>query len=288
VKRGQNPNPFRQFVSEQARLFQSAKKVSAVKPDSIRSKVSKDAPCALIFSPHPDDECITGGLPLRLLREAKCKIVNVAVTAGSNRERQSARVRELKNACSFLGFDLTIAGFKKINLQTRKENPAQWKLAVKTVSQILAEQKPRAIFLPHESDDHPTHIGTHFLVLDALKKLPRGFETIVIETEFWKQMANPNLLVESSVDDVADLVAALSLHVGEVKRNPYHARLPAWMMDNVRRGAEVIGKCGGAAPDFVFGTVYRLQKWRDKKLQPSSTGKFLSAKANPLKLWLRE
>jgi len=44
-------------------------------------------------------------------------------------------------------------------------------------------------------------------------------------------MANPNLLVESSVPDVADLIAALACHVGEVRRNPYHARLPAWMMD---------------------------------------------------------
>jgi LmbE family N-acetylglucosaminyl deacetylase len=37
----------------------------------------------LIFSPHPDDECIIGGLALRLLREAKWNVINVAVTLGS-------------------------------------------------------------------------------------------------------------------------------------------------------------------------------------------------------------
>ena len=58
-------------------------------------------------------------------------------------------------------------------------------------------------------------------------------------------MAEPNLLVESGVEDVADLVAALACHVGEVRRNPYHARLPAWMMDNVRRGAELVGGRAG-------------------------------------------
>jgi len=61
-----------------------------------------NAPRVLIFSPHPDDECITGGLALRLLREAKWNVVNVAVTLGSDRVRQAARRRELQNACAAL------------------------------------------------------------------------------------------------------------------------------------------------------------------------------------------
>ena len=38
----------------------------------------------------------------------------------------------------------------------------------------------------------------------------------------------------------------------EVRRNPYHLRMPAWMMDNVRRGAELVGGQGSPAPDFCF------------------------------------
>jgi hypothetical protein len=75
-------------------------------------------------------------------------------------------------------------------------------------------------------------------------------------------MAAPNLMVESTPADVADLVAALSLHAGEVARNAYHLRLPAWMMDNVRRGTELIGGQGAAAPQFVFATLYRLRGWK--------------------------
>ena len=164
----------------------------------------------MIFSPHPDDECIIGGLPLRLQREAKWNVANVAVTLGSKKERKAARQRELKNACGFLGFDLIVAGLEKINLETRKKNRVQWNSAVQTISKILAEQKPRVIFLPHECDVHPTHVGTYFLVLDALKKLPRNFNCFVVETEFWGQMENPNLLVEIGADDLADLIAALS------------------------------------------------------------------------------
>jgi hypothetical protein len=76
-------------------------------------------------------------------------------------------------------------------------------------------------------------------------------------------MDSPNLMIESSAGDLADLVAALSQHVGEVSRNPYHLRLPAWMMDNVRRGAELVGGQGGSAPQFTFATLYRLRGWKD-------------------------
>jgi len=275
-----------QLVSEFARLSKEAKRLpSAGSKKSANKNISNNAPRVLIFSPHPDDEAIVGGLALRLLREANWNVVNVAVTLGSKTERKMARLRELKNACAFLDFNLIVAGLEKINLEMRKKSRAHWNAAVQTISKIIAEQKPRVIFLPHENDVHPTHVGTHFLVLDALKKLPRDFECFVVETEFWGQMKNPNLLVESGVEDVADLVAALACHVGEIRRNPYHARLTAWMMDNVRR-AEIVGKSGGAAPDFTFGTIYRMQKWRGGKFQKVfQGGRFLGAKKNPAGLF---
>jgi LmbE family N-acetylglucosaminyl deacetylase len=274
MKRGSNP--YQKFASEHARLFQSGKKLppGTSKPGR---KISDTAPRILIFSPHPDDECLVGGLALRLSREAKWNVINVAVTLGSERERRRTRKRELQNACDFLGFGLIAAGFEKINPETRKKNRPQWNASVQMIAGILAEYQPRVIFLPHENDVHPTHVGTHFLVLDALKTLPKKFNCFVLETEFWGQMADPNLLVESSTEDVGDLVAALACHVGEVKRNPYHARLPAGLMDNVRRGAESAGGPGGAAPDFVFGTIYRLQKWsHGRRANVWTRGKFLS------------
>jgi hypothetical protein len=33
------------------------------------------------------------------------------------------------------------------------------------------------------------------------------------------------------------------------------------MQDNVRRGSELVGGQGGAAPDFTFAALYRLRKW---------------------------
>jgi LmbE family N-acetylglucosaminyl deacetylase len=280
----------RQFVAQFQKLVKQGKSLKAGKIySSARSKIPANAPNVLIFSPHPDDECINGGLALRLLREAKWNVVNVAMTLGSNRARQAARQRELQNACASLGFKLIVPGkrgLERINSDARKKNPAHWRAAVKTVAGIIAEQKPRVIFIPHENDVHPAHVGVHRLVLDALKKLPRDFASFVIETELWGQMASPNLLVEIGADDLASLIAALSLHVGEVKRNAYHARLPAWMLDNVRRGAELVSGRGAKAPDFAFATIYRLQRWRGGKLQKIfSAGKFLSCRQNAANLF---
>ena len=125
----------------------------------------------------------------------------------------------------------------------------------------MATHEPRIIFLPHDNDWNSTHIGTHFLVMDALRQMPGSFKCYLVETEFWGQMTDPNLMVQISAEDLTDLVTATTFHVGEVKRNPYHLLLPAWMMDNVRRGSELVGGQGGVAPDFTFATLYRLRRW---------------------------
>lgn len=278
-------NPYLEFVSSFARLVAGGKSLplGGISPRP-SSRPASDAPVAIIFSPHPDDECIIGGLALRLMREAKMRIVNIAVTQGSNKERQQPRWQELKNACDYLGFQLETTapnGLEKISVKTRAEDPKHWAAAVKIISVALARHQPRVIFFPHELDWNGTHIGTHFLVMDALQTLPKNFACLIVETEFWGQMASPNLMVESSADDVADLLAALSFHVGEVQRNPYHLRLPAWMQDNVRRGAELVGGQGGAAPDFMFATLYRLRQWKNGRAENVfQGGKQISAAEN--------
>jgi len=264
-------NPYQNFVAAIARLGAEGKSLPlGGLPPHHKSKPPADAPVALIFSPHPDDECIIGGLALRLMRETGMRVINVAVTQGSNKERQQPRFLELKSACDWIGFELEKTaphGLEKINPKTRADDPKHWFDAVKVITSTLIKHQPGAIFFPHELDWNGTHIGTHFLVMDALKSMPANFQTTLVETEFWGQMKSPNLMVESSVGDVADLLAALSFHVEEVRRNPYHLRLPAWLQDNVRRGAELVGGQGGVSPDFMFATLYRLRQWKNGRLE---------------------
>jgi len=279
-------NPYHSFVSGFAEMMAAGRSLplGGIPPHHAPAP-APDAPVAMIFSPHPDDECIIGGLALRLMREAGMRVVNVAVTQGSNKERQQPRWEELRGACQYLGFGLEQTapnGLEKISPKTRLENARHWSAAVNIISTTLARHQPRVIFFPHEFDWNSTHIGTHFLVMDALKNLPANFECRIIETEFWGQMASPNLMIELSVADVADLLAGLSFHAGEVRRNPFHLRMPAWLQDNVRRGAELVGGQGGAAPDFTFATLYQLRQWKNGRMENLyEGGKQISATENP-------
>lgn len=269
-------NPYHRYVAELARLVREGRRFPLGGfPRPSWPTLAAEAPRALIFSPHPDDECIIGGLALRLRREAGVRVVNVAVTQGSDKTRQAGRLDELKAACDYLGYDLiqtAPGGLENINVKTRTGDPARWQASIEVIAAILAEERPAVVFFPHDTDWNSTHIGTHYLLVDALARQAADFTCHVVETEFWGAMATPNLMVESSVDDLAEMMTALSCHVGEVQRNPYHLLVPPWMQDNVRRGGELVGGQGGAAPDFVFCTLYRLRRWRNGQLQTTYAG----------------
>jgi LmbE family N-acetylglucosaminyl deacetylase len=174
-------------------------------------------------------------------------------------------LEELRHACRVLDFDLIQAkqpdGLEQVNLRCQAEDVSLWQESVAAISAILRELRPDLIFLPHRTDANSTHIGTHYLVMDALAEVGTDLSCRVVETEFWAPNPTPNLMVESSTADLATLLRALVCHVGEVERNPYHLRLPAWMQDNVRRGGELVGAQGGAPPDFAFATLYRVRDW---------------------------
>lgn len=260
-------NPYHEMAAEYNRLAQEGRSYPLGRfPRCPRPQIAQDAPKALLFSPHPDDEVIVGALPLRLLRKSKWNVVNVPVTLGSNRARRAARMAELEACCDCIGFGLTPAapeGLDGVNLAARDRDPSGWARSVTVVAELLAAEGPRAIFFPHAADWNSTHIGTHHLVMDALAQLPASFACHLVETEFWQPMAAPNLMLEVSQSELGDLMTALSFHVGEVQRNPYHLTLPAWMVDNVRRGGELVGGQGKKAPAFAFAALYRVTRWAD-------------------------
>jgi len=278
-------NPYRTLVSESARLYREGRSYPLGEFDSApKPELPADAPNALFFAPHPDDECISGGMALRLLRQARMNVMNVAVTLGSKKDRQAERYRELQGACHYIGFGLIPTapnGLERVNSQTRRQDKKHWNGCVKAIVRILNEHQPRVVIFPHPHDWNSTHIGTNLLVMDALKKMPASFTCYLVETEYWGQMTDPNLMLEISAEDLADMITATTFHVDEVRRNPFHLLLPAWMMDNVRRGAEIVGGQGGAAPDFTFAALYRVRKWhRGRAVKLFDGGRQIPASEN--------
>ncbi|MFG6487924.1 PIG-L deacetylase family protein [Roseateles sp. BYS78W] len=207
----------------------------------------------LIFAPHPDDECIVGALPLRLRQEAGWRVSNVAVTLGSNAERREARWAELLDACAVLGFGCIRVGEDGLSdVRADAVKPEQ----VEALAALLTEHRPALVLAPHADDDNPSHRGVHRLVVEAIAAAK--VDTVLALTEFWSTQDQPNALVETNIADTARLIAALERHTGEIERNPYHLRLPAFLADAVRRGGELVLGAGEAPPDFAFATLYRL------------------------------
>jgi LmbE family N-acetylglucosaminyl deacetylase len=200
----------------------------------------------VILSPHPDDEILSGGLALRLQDECRMRVVNVAVTLGSNPQRKRARRLELAKATRRLGWENVVL-------------PEDWQQKKKRLTALLKRLQPALIIAPHVRDHHPSHVRTAELALDWLKRARPT--TTVAWAEYWGPLAKPNFLLEIPRPLLERQIHALECHVGEISRNPYHLRLPAWQMDNVRRGSELVAGKGTPAPSFAFGQLYRLERW---------------------------
>jgi N-acetylglucosamine malate deacetylase 1 len=246
----------------------------SLRPSASRAprETNPNAPVVAIVSPHPDDECIVGGLALRLADECGWRVLNIAVTQGSNPARQLAGARELRAACADLGWECHFFGERGLGGVSPAARDAQtpdWKNNVGALREVLATARPQLILAPHAADAQATHVATHALTLDALATLPSTFATRIAFTEYWSTMACPNLLVSLSENTVAQLLSALMRHAGEIARNPYHTTLPLWMMDAVRRGSERVGGAGGGVADAAFATLYTVHPWHNGALQPA-------------------
>ncbi|MEM9446010.1 MAG: PIG-L family deacetylase [Verrucomicrobiota bacterium] len=232
---------------------------------------ANEGPSILLFSPHPDDECITGLLPLRLAQEKRARITNVAVTLGSLAERREERWDELQIACQHLNFQCHRLDLKDI-VKIAQPNNSAWKDTIQSIQNLFTIYKPDGIFCPHPKDAHPTHQAVYQLILESIRLFPSFTDPLnLFYTEYWSTMEKPNLMIEASNAHLAELIYSLSCHRGEVNRNPYHLTLPAWMMDNTRRGSELLSKPGASHPDLCFSTLYKWQIIKNGTFcQPSS------------------
>ena len=98
--------------------------------------------------------------------------------------------------------------------------------------------------------------------------------------------ATPNLLVEYSTADMADLVAANVLSRG--RGEAQSVSRPASGVDAGQRAARrgIGGRAGGAAPHFMFAQIYRLRHWDGSEAEQCfAGGRFLSVSTNPATLF---
>ena len=248
---------------EQGERLTAAADGPAVPGPALPAASPPTGPTLLLCSPHPDDESLTGTLPLRLRREHGARVVNLASTLGSNPARQAARREELLAACRVLGFTCQLLAAPAAFVLKAGPGGQVWQAVARTLADLINELAPDLVFFPHADDHHPAHCATNQLVAAALALASRrqAQPLRAVETEYWRPMARPNLLVGIAPGDVARLIAAVACHRGEIERNPYHLTLPARLLDSVRRGAEVVAANQAGRPPFLFGELYRLSLW---------------------------
>jgi LmbE family N-acetylglucosaminyl deacetylase len=194
----------------------------------------------LIISPHPDDECLMSGLALRAKEEFKTEVGVLPYGFGSDPLRQEERKKEWKRSLQVLGFkEVLIFG--------------------DSIEATLLHFNPDAILIPHLRDVHPTHICCSKESWEAAKAMVSKSKTplLVLESEYWGQIERPNLLIPLAASTVKKMGTALLCHQGEVERNPYHLSLPAFLMDQQRRGSELVAGFGGKPAPSVFAQLYR-------------------------------
>ncbi len=223
---------------------------------AISSSVLSRIPRILIIAPHPDDECLMAGFALRAREEWRAEVHVLPYGFGSDRSRRSARIQELKDA-------LQVLDFKLIDPRTAG---ATEKLTTAEYESVMASVQPDVILSPHLQDGHPAHMESASLVQNwfAQQSATEAILPVWLQTEYWQQNPGANAFVPLNPVHVIRIGEALQKHQGEVSRNPYHLRLPAWCMDQSRRAQELIGgfgatahSSGSVAPvgQFMFGQL---------------------------------
>ena len=269
MKMSERPPDYKEwlsYVESFSRLYQEKSGVDRVSyPEPLDSAAGKSSGRLVICSPHPDDEILTGTLPLRLLQEDGVTVSDLVMTLGSAPVRKKARLAELTAACRVVGFDLTLVeeplAFDR--LSPEDENDQWWKRMDLLVDRFVALQ-PDCVQVSHAGDAHPTHQAVHRLVFKALQRYTEKYDcsVLLLESEYWSSLTRSNLLVGISNEDLALLICALIRHQGEIARNPYHLSLPGRMMDTVRRGSELLDGYGFGNFDIIFAEMYTLSRMR--------------------------
>ncbi len=215
------------------------------------SSAKMNAPVILIFAPHPDDECLMAGFALRAREEWNAEVHVLPYSFGSDPSRRLARIQELKDA-------LQVLDFKLIDPRTAGVTE---KLSASEFDSVMASLKPDVILSPHLRDGHPAHIEAATLVNDWFQQQAglKGSTPVWLQTEYWAQNPDANEFVPLQPEHVIRIGEALQKHQGEVSRNPYHLRLPAWYIDQSRRAQELIAGFGagpnGQSGQFIFGQL---------------------------------
>lgn len=144
-----------------------------------------DSSCALIFSPHQDDETLGCGGLIALKKRQGAEVHIAFLTDGSrgcfergnttSERLTQIRKNEALAATKALGVQpsaLTFLGFPDGGLSTLTS--AKERELVQSLEELLISVNPAEVYLPFRGDLHDDHRATHRAVLAALRRSGRN------------------------------------------------------------------------------------------------------------------
>jgi len=152
----------------------------------------------LIISPHHDDSAVSCGATVKALAKNN-DVYTLIMTAGyradipglSRAQKIKARVKEARAESKILGSKIILGNFKFYD-----NGKKFWPDDLEKFGKIFMKIKPDVIMLPHERDEHPTHLLSTRLALEYFnRKKIKGIELWFYEG-LWSQhlLQNINLV----------------------------------------------------------------------------------------------
>src|SRR4030042_5200610 len=149
----------------------------------------------LVLSPHPDDDIIGCGGTICKYHLKGAEITSVYMTDGrkgdpryNEEELVSVRREEAKRASTIVGIESLIFLDNKDSELTSNSK------TIKELSQIIKDRKPEAVFLPFLLDNHPDHIATNNIFVQAMKNY--NIDAACYGYEIWTPLTAPNCIID--------------------------------------------------------------------------------------------
>jgi LmbE family N-acetylglucosaminyl deacetylase len=143
---------------------------------------------AIVFAPHQDDETLgCGGTVIRKKKAgANVKIVFLTDGGGSHsefvtkEEMIALRGNEGLAAAAKLGLPESDVIFFKFADGSLSQHQSE---AVAKVKEILDRDRPEEIYVPYYQDNHPDHVATNHIAIEALQQ--SNYSATVCEYPIW-------------------------------------------------------------------------------------------------------
>lgn len=209
----------------------------------------------LVVAVHPDDETLgCGGAILRHVARGD-RVHWMICTAlddgdGWSAERIARRAGEIEAVAEHFGF----AGVHALGFPTTRLDEVPRSLLVEAMGKVVAQVRPRVVYLPFRSDVHSDHRVAYEAAFSCTKpfRYPSVERVLMMETLSETDCADAAFAPNVYVDVTAHMdakVEAMGLYAGELGEHPF---------PRSERGIRALGTLRGATCGVQYAEAFML------------------------------